>query len=118
LTSLCESSSCTAEQQGEKDAQDEENTPQTPAVESGDGGWGAAEGEATVTPAAPEEEEEVTKSYDEYLAERAAAQIQGLGKKEGRQVNTESVEGTQFRREAIDEFFNGKVREYVHLLRR
>lgn len=99
-----------AEQQGEKDAQDEDNTPQTPAAEGADGGWGAAEGEATVTPAAPveEEEEEVTKSYDEYLAERAASQISGLGKKEGRQVNSETVEGTQFRREAINDFFHGK----------
>jgi hypothetical protein len=112
LYSKCRSDADTlAEQQGEKDAQDEDNTPQTPAAEGGDGGWGAADGEATVTPAAPveEEEEEVTKSYDEYLAERAASQISGLGKKEGRQVNNETVEGTQFRREAINDFFHGKV---------
>jgi len=99
-----------AEQQGEKDAQDEENAPQTPAAEKADGGWGAAEGEATVAPAAPveEEEEEITKSYDEYLAERAATQNSTFGKKEGRQVNNETVEGTQFRREGIDDFFSGK----------
>jgi len=73
-------------------------------------GWGAAEGEATVAPAAPveEEEEEITKSYDEYLAERAATQNSTFGKKEGRQVNNETVEGTQFRREGIDDFFSGK----------
>lgn len=113
-----ESTDVVAEQQGEKDAQDEDNTPQTPAAEGADGGWGAAEGEATVTPAAPvEEEEEVTKSYDEYLAERAASQISGLGKKEGRQVNSETVEGTQFRREAINDFFHGKVRNFQLLFR-
>ena len=112
LCKVRESTDIVAEQQGEKDAQDEDNTPQTPAAEGADGGWGAAEGEATVTPAAPveEEEEEVTKSYDEYLAERAASQISGIGKKEGRQVNSETVEGTQFRREAINDFFHGKVR--------
>ena len=54
-----------------------------------------------------EEEEEVTKSYDEYLAERAAAQDATIGKKEGRQVNNETVEGTQFSREAIADFFSG-----------
>jgi hypothetical protein len=98
-----------AEQQGEKDAQDEENTPQTPAE-------GAAEGETTAAAAAPveEEEEEVTKSYDEYLAERAATQNSTFGKKEGRQVNNETVEGVQFRREAIDDFFSGgKVRNFA-----
>lgn len=101
-----------AEQQGEKDAQDEENTPQTPA-EGADGGWGAAEGETAVAAAAPveEEEEEVTKSYDEYLAERAATQNSTFGKKEGRQVNNETVEGVQFRREAIDDFFSGGKQE-------
>lgn len=105
--------SYSAEQQGEKDAQDENNVPQTPAADADAAGWGAAEGEATVAPAAEEAEEEpeeVTKSYDEYLAERAASQIAGLGKKEGRQVNSETLEGTQFRRDAIDNFFSGKVR--------
>jgi hypothetical protein len=85
------------------------NTPQTPAE-------GAAEGETTAAAAAPveEEEEEVTKSYDEYLAERAATQNSTFGKKEGRQVNNETVEGVQFRREAIDDFFSGgKVRNFA-----
>ncbi len=51
------------------------------------------------------------KSYDEFLAERAqAALVMGLGKKEGRQVNAESLEGKAFRREAADDvFFAGKV---------
>jgi plasminogen activator inhibitor 1 RNA-binding protein len=92
---------CAAEQEGEKDAQVEGDAPQTPAVE--------AEEEATAAAAEPEEPEEITKSYDEYLAERAASQLAGLGKKEGRQVNSETLEGTQFRREAINDFFTGKV---------
>lgn len=99
----------TAEQQGEKDAQDEGKAPQTPAADADAAGWGVAENEATVAPAAePEEPEEVTKSYDEYLAERAAAQLAGIGKKEGRQVNSETLEGTQFVRDAVNDFFSGK----------
>lgn len=92
---------CSAEQEGEKDAQVEGEAPQTPAPE--------AEEAAPAAAAEPEEPEEITKSYDEYLAERAASQLAGLGKKEGRQVNSETLEGTQFRREAINDFFHGKV---------
>ncbi|EIW72576.1 hypothetical protein M231_03444 [Tremella mesenterica] len=104
----------TDEVQGEKDAQVEENAPQTPAEED-DGGWGApattpavreADAEAA-EPAEPEEPEEVVKSYDQFLAERAA-QAFDFGKKEARQVGTQSLEGKAFVREALDEFFNGK----------
>lgn len=102
-----------AEVQGEKDAEVEENAPETPAPEGDDGGWGAAE--ATEAPAAApeaeEEPEEVTKSYDQYLAERAAAAFE-FGKKEARQVGQSTLEGTAFVREAVDDFFSGKVRIY------
>ncbi|WVQ82666.1 hypothetical protein IAT38_004798 [Cryptococcus sp. DSM 104549] len=105
------------EVEGEKDAETEEAAPQTPA----EGGWGADnEAPATTgwdaeTPAAaeaePEEPEEVTKSYDEYLAEKAAAalEIAGLGKKQGREVSSE-IEGKAFVKEGIDEFFSGKAK--------
>lgn len=103
-----------AEQEGEIDAQKEEAAPQTPGAE--DGGWGAVEADdaaavkasAPAVAAEPEEPEEVTKSYDEYLAEKAAAALE-FGKKEVRQVTGESLEGTAFRREALDDFFSGKV---------
>lgn len=104
----------TAEVEGEKDAVAEENTPQTPAPEGEDGGWGAPEASAdapAATAAAeeaePEEPEEIQKSYDEFLAEKAAQQLQ-FGKKEGRSVNAETLEGKAFVRETIDEFFSGK----------
>ena len=105
-----------AEVEGETDAVAEENTPQTPAVEGEDGGWGAptvSATEATATApeaAAPEEPEEVQKSYDEFLAERAQQALGGFGKKEGRQVTSETPEGKAFRREALDDFYAGKVR--------
>lgn len=86
----------TAEVEGLKDAVAEENA-ETPAAE--------AEGETAA--AEPEEPEEVQKSLDEYLAERASNAL-ALGKKEARQVNSDSVEGKAFVREAIDEFFSGK----------
>ena len=80
-----------AEVQGENDAEAEEKAPETPAepVEE--------------TPAEPEE---VQKSLDEYLAERANSAF--FGKKEGRQVDADTVEGSQFVREGIDQFFAGK----------
>ncbi|ORY29352.1 hypothetical protein BCR39DRAFT_532456 [Naematelia encephala] len=99
-----------AELEGEKDAEVEE--AQTPAGE--DGGWAAPDAapaaEATPDAAAePEEPEEVQKSYDEFLAERTAAALSaGLGKKEVRTVNSETLEGKAFVRETIDEFFSGK----------
>ena len=49
------------------------------------------------------------KSYDDFLAEKAA-QAFAFGKKEGRQVNADTVEGKAFVREGIDDFFSGKVR--------
>ena len=57
------------------------------------------------------------KSYDDFLAERAQAALSsGLGKKEGRQVNAETLEGKAFRREAADEsFFTGKVGNHIVL---
>jgi plasminogen activator inhibitor 1 RNA-binding protein len=106
--------------EGEGDAVAEENTPQTPAVEADNGGWDTPVVSATdtivPTTAVPESEvqaepEEVQKSYDEFLAERAqAALAMGLGKKEGRVVNAETLEGKAFRREAAEDvFFAGKV---------
>lgn len=92
-----------AEVEGEKDAVAEENAPQTPAAEGEEPV--AAEAAADV---AEEEPEEVQKSLDQYLAERAAAAL-AVGKKEARQVSADTLEGQAFRREAIDEFFSGKV---------
>ena len=99
--------------------------PQTPAPEGEDGGWGVtADGaavpdrtETEIAPAAaaadagPEAEPEDTgKSYDQYLAELAQQALgSGLGKKEARQVNSETLEGVAFRRAAVDEFFSGKA---------
>ncbi|RSH93010.1 hypothetical protein EHS25_008458 [Saitozyma podzolica] len=91
-----------AEVEGEKDAVAEENAPQTPAAEGEEPV--AAEAAADV---AEEEPEEVQKSLDQYLAERAAAAL-AVGKKEARQVSADTLEGQAFRREAIDEFFSGK----------
>lgn len=89
-----------AEVQGESDAQAEETAPGTPAE-------GAAPVEAAEA-AAPEEPEEVQKSYDQFLAEKAE-QAFAFGKKEGRQVNEDTLEGKAFVREGIDDFFSGKV---------
>lgn len=101
----------TAEVEGEKDAQGEETVPGTPAAEDASG-WGAtdapaAEGEKTEEAAAEAEPEEVQKSYDDFLAEKAASAF-AFGKKEGRQVTGETLEGKAFVREGIDEFFTGK----------
>jgi len=130
-----------AELEGEVDAVAEENTPQTPggaaAADDGDGGWGVEETPAKTAeardadggwgaadtsanadvaptadePKAPAEPEEIQKSYDEFVAERAQAALSsGLGKKEARQVNSESLEGKAFRREATEDvYFAGKV---------
>ena len=100
---------------------------QTSGAGNDDGGWGApevstfAETNGAAFPAAePEtaaEPEEVQKSYDEFLAERAQAALSsGLGKKEGRQVNAETLEGKAFRREAAeDTLFSGKVCHHLSL---
>ncbi|WWD17663.1 hypothetical protein CI109_102104 [Kwoniella shandongensis] len=92
------------EVEGEKDAQVEEAAPGTPAVE----GEEAPAAEEAAAPVEPEEPEEVTKSYEEYLAEKAQAALDlaALGKKQVREVSTE-VEGKAFVREALDEFFSG-----------
>jgi len=90
-----------AEVEGEKDAQAEETAPGTPA--EAPAAEAAAEVEAT-----PEEPEEVQKSYDDFLAEKAASAF-AFGKKEGRQVNSETLEGKAFVREGINDFFTGKV---------
>ncbi|KAK6905922.1 hypothetical protein L486_08203 [Kwoniella mangroviensis CBS 10435] len=92
------------EVEGEKDAQVEENQPQTPAPE-------ATEEVAAPAEAEPEEPEEVTKSYDDFLAERAqqALSIPGLEKKEARTV-TGDLEGTAFVRSGVEEFFSGKAK--------
>ena len=108
-----------AEEEGEKDAQAEENAPQTPAGD--DGGWGAAEAEEAPKAggfggeAAAEEEaepEEVQKTYEQYLAEKAE-QALNFGKKEGRAVTAETLEGKAFVRDAVDDFFSGKVRDWL-----
>ncbi|KAK4686041.1 hypothetical protein P7C73_g4092, partial [Tremellales sp. Uapishka_1] len=91
----------TAEVEGENDAQAEETAPGTPAETK------AAE-PTPEAPVEPEEPEEVTKSYDEYLAELAAKNLGALGKKEGRKVEGETLEGKAFRREAVADFYNGK----------
>ncbi|WVQ77045.1 hypothetical protein IAR50_006724 [Cryptococcus sp. DSM 104548] len=86
---------------GEKDAQAEETAPQTPAEDTA----------AAPEPEAEEEPEEVTKSYEEYLAEKAeeSARLANLGKKQGREVSGD-VEGKAFVREALDDFFSGKTK--------
>lgn len=91
-----------AEVEGERDAVVEENTPETPAPE----GVEADDVAAAVTE--PAEPEEIQKGLDEYLAERASAAFE-FGKKEGRRVNAETLEGSEFRRQGIDDFFTGKV---------
>jgi len=103
----------TAEVEGQQDAVKEENAPQTPVGEEADGGWGAAN-DAPATAAAetteaaePVEPEEIQKSLDEYLAERAAQAV-SFGKKESRQVSAETVEGREFRRAAMDDFYAPK----------
>jgi plasminogen activator inhibitor 1 RNA-binding protein len=101
-----------AEVEGEKDAVAEENAPQTPAAEGEDGSWGAADAPAPEAAETPAEPEEVQKSLDDYLAERAAISLAAFGKKEARQVTAETLEGQAFRREAMDEFFAGKVSSY------
>lgn len=55
------------------------------------------------------EPEEIQKSLDQYLAERAQASLGGIGKKEARTVESDKLEGQAFVREGIDEFFHGKV---------
>lgn len=101
-----------AEVEGQTDAVAEEKDA------AADGGWDAPEtpaagAEATADAAAPAEEqepEEVQRSLDDYLAERAAGALGDLGKKERRTVNAETLEGSQFTREGIDEFFQGKAK--------
>lgn len=107
------SAELSAEVEGEKDAADEETAPQTPAAE-GDGGRGASDeptaaatGFGDDAEETPEEPEEVQKSYEEYLAEKAAAALE-FGKKEVRQVSEAALEGTAFVREGIVDFFSGK----------
>jgi len=100
----------TAEVEGEKDAQAEEAAPGTPAPEEETPAADATAAE----PAAEAEPEEVQKSFDQFLAERAQSALgDGLGKKEGRTVNTETLEGKAFVREAIDDFFSGKTEKTV-----
>ena len=71
----------------------------------------AAGPDAVEADAAPveEEPEEVQRSLDDYLAERASAALGILGKKEGRTVTADTLEGSKFAREGIAEFFSGKV---------
>lgn len=71
--------------------------------------------EAGADTPAPQEEEEAepednSKTLDQYLAERTATALGGdLGKKEARQV-ADDVEGKQFEREEMENFFvGGKV---------
>jgi len=89
----------TAEVEGQADAVVEENTPQSPAPEGVEADQVAAE--------EPVEPEEIQKSLDEYLAERAAAAV-SFGKKEGRTVTAETLEGSEFVRQGIDEFYSSR----------
>jgi plasminogen activator inhibitor 1 RNA-binding protein len=68
----------------------------------------AEEGAETPAPAAEEAEpEDNSKTLDQYLAERASAALGGqLAKKEARQV-ADDVEGKQFEREEMENFFGG-----------
>ncbi|CAK9785045.1 hypothetical protein CC85DRAFT_138918 [Cutaneotrichosporon oleaginosum] len=68
----------------------------------------AEEGAETPAPAQEEaQEEDNSKTLDQYLAERANAALGGqLAKKEARQVS-DDVEGKQFEREELENFFGG-----------
>lgn len=98
-----------AEVEGERDAAVEENAPATPGPDVVEAD-AAADATADTAAAAPAEvdPEENQKGLDAYLAERAAAAFE-FGKKEGRQVNADSLEGQEFRRQGIEDFFSAKV---------
>ncbi|KAL7419244.1 carbamoyl-phosphate synthase (glutamine-hydrolyzing) cpa2 [Cryptotrichosporon argae] len=85
----------TAEVAGEIDAQADQKVA-TPAEDAEEGA------------AADEEAEPATKTLDQYLAEQAEKNLAGIGKKDSRQVSSDTLEGKAFVREAIDEFFSGK----------
>jgi len=94
----------------------EENAPQTPAAGGWDDGAAPAAGWVHEAPAAEgaaaeaEEAEEIQKSYDEFLKEKAEQSLGGLfGKKEVRPVTGETLEGKAFVREGVENFFTGKV---------
>ncbi|TXT15936.1 hypothetical protein VHUM_00439 [Vanrija humicola] len=57
------------------------------------------------------EEEDTSKTLDQYLAEKAENALSGdLGKKEVRQVTADNLEGTAFKREEDEDFFSGKAK--------
>lgn len=96
----------TAEVEGAVDANKEAAEPQTPTGET------APAVEETAAEKKPEEEEDNTKSYEEYLAERKAAQKAELGKLEGRTVEgTSDFVGSVFQRKEEEEFFSGPKKE-------
>ena len=100
----------TAEVEGQTDAISEEKAAADADAWGPDSTAAAAAGNADAAPAEEQEPEEVQKSLSEYLAEKAQAGLEGiLGKKEGRTVTAEALEGAKFAREGIDEFFHGKV---------
>jgi len=84
----------TAEVEGEKDAQAEEAAPGTPAPEEETPAADATAAE----PAAEAEPEEVQKSFDQFLAERAQSALgDGLGKKRGKDRQHRDPRGQSFR---------------------
>lgn len=101
----------TAEVEGAKDATEEAAVPQTPAVEV------APEAKTEQAPAVaeqkPEEEEDNTKSYEEYLAERAQAALHlNIGKLEGRKVEgTSELVGSALTKQQEEEWYSGANKE-------
>lgn len=113
----------TAEVEGAVDATKELAEPQTPAAEGDAAGWGAevdttgakVDGAAAGAEEAakPVEEEDNTKSYEEYLAERTKAALgSGLGRLEGRQVEgTSDFVGSALKKEEDKSFFGGSKKD-------
>jgi len=100
----------TAEVEGEKDASAEAAAPQTPAVETAPD---AKPEEAAAAESKPEEEEDNTKSYEEYLAERAQAALAlNIGKLEGRKVEGASeIVGAALSKPEEEEWYSGANKE-------
>jgi plasminogen activator inhibitor 1 RNA-binding protein len=132
----------TAEVEGANDASEESATPQTPAAEGSVSESGsmfaslsmlidslvrqaeevkpAAEEAVTGQHKTEEEEEDNTKSYEEYLAERAQAALNlNIGKLEGRKVEgTSEIVGAALQKPEEEEWYQGanKVRSRALML--
>jgi len=99
-----------AEVEGANDASEESATPQTPAAEgSAEEVKPAAEEAVTGQHKTEEEEEDNTKSYEEYLAERAQAALNlNIGKLEGRKVEgTSEIVGAALQKPEEEEWYQG-----------